>query len=129
MRALREAPAAGRARSRRRRARRCSRAPRRSSTEAHGNPETAMIIRKKMPRGKGLHEPLLHPDHPKPVTRRQMLAAGLLGSQAYVLVPSVLAGLLAMPRKARAGLAGDIQTLVGECGITAGAGKIPFICF
>ena len=88
-----------------------------------------MIIRKKLPRGKGLHEPLLHPDHPKPVTRRQMLAAGLLGSQAYVLVPSVLAGLLAMPRKARAGLAGDIQTLVSECGITAGAGKIPFICF
>jgi len=88
-----------------------------------------MIIRKKLPRGKGLHEPLLHPDHPKPVTRRQMLAAGLLGAQAYVLVPSVLAGLLAKPRTARAGLDTDIQALVASCGISNGAGKIPFICF
>lgn len=88
-----------------------------------------MIIRKKLPRGKKLHEPLLHPDHPKPVTRRQLLAAGLLGTQAYVLVPSVLAGLLGGPRTARAGLDPDINALIASCGITAGAGKIPFICF
>ena len=89
-----------------------------------------MIIRKKLPRPRKLHEPLLHPDHPRPVTRRQMMAAGLLGSQAYVLVPSALMGLLAKPRTARAQLAGDIQSLVSSCGIsTAGAGKIPFICF
>lgn len=88
-----------------------------------------MIIRKKLPRGKKLHEPLLHPDHPKPVTRRQLLAAGLIGSQAYVLVPSVLAGLLAKPRTARAALDPDIQALVASCGISNGAGKIPFICF
>lgn len=91
-----------------------------------------MIIRKKLPRGKGLHEPLLHPDHPKPVTRRQLLAAGLIGARAYVLVPSVVAGLLAKPRTSRANpppLASDIADLVASCGITAGAGKIPFICF
>jgi hypothetical protein len=89
-----------------------------------------MIIRKKLPRPKKLHEPLLHPDHPRPVTRRQMLAAGLLASQAYVLVPSALVGLLGKPRSARAQLASDIQTLVDSCGIsTLGAGKIPFICF
>jgi hypothetical protein len=88
-----------------------------------------MIIRKKLPRPKKLHEPLLHPDHPKPVTRRQMLAAGLLGAQAYVLVPSAFMGLLG-PRTARAQLANDIQDLVNSCGIsTQGAGKIPFICF
>ncbi|MGH8219917.1 MAG: hypothetical protein ACREUT_15350 [Steroidobacteraceae bacterium] len=88
-----------------------------------------MIIRKKLPRGKKLHEPLLHPDHPKPVTRRQLLAAGLIGSQAYVLVPSVLAGLLAKPRVARAALDQDVSNLIASCGITAGAGKIPFIVF
>ncbi|HYK26262.1 MAG TPA: hypothetical protein VEV18_08380 [Steroidobacteraceae bacterium] len=88
-----------------------------------------MIIRTKLPRGKKLHEPLLHPDHPKPVTRRQLLAAGLLGSQACVLVPSALLGLLAKPRTARASLDADIQALVGSCGITPGAGKIPFIVF
>ncbi len=88
-----------------------------------------MIIRKKLPRGRGLHEPLLHPDHPKPITRRQLLAAGLLGSQACVLVPSALVGLLAKPRTARAALDSDIQSLVAACGISNGAGKIPFICF
>ncbi|HTT01357.1 MAG TPA: hypothetical protein VMG11_04650 [Steroidobacteraceae bacterium] len=89
-----------------------------------------MIIRKKLPRAKGLHEPLLHPDHPKPVTRRQLLAAGLIGSQAYVMVPAVVASLLGKPRTARAQLAGDIQGLVNGCGIsTSGANKIPFICF
>jgi len=88
-----------------------------------------MIIRKKLPPGRKLHEPLLHPDHPKPVTRRQLLAAGLLSSQAYVLVPSALVGLLGKPRDARAQLASDIQNLVSACGISNGAGKIPFICF
>ncbi len=89
-----------------------------------------MIIRKKLPRPKKLHEPLLHPDHPKPVTRRQMLAAGLLGAQAYVLVPAALTALLAKPRSARAQLATDIGDLVSSCNIsTSGAGKIPFICF
>jgi hypothetical protein len=34
-----------------------------------------------------------------------------------------------MPRKARAQLAGDIQSLLAPCSITTGAGKIPFICF
>jgi len=88
-----------------------------------------MIIRKKLPRPKKLHEPLLHPDHPRPVTRRQMLAAGLLGAQAYVLVPAALTALL-KPRSARAQLATDVGDLVSSCGIsTQGAGKIPFICF
>lgn len=88
-----------------------------------------MIIRTKLPRGRKLHEPLLHPDHPKPITRRQLLAAGLLGSQACVLVPSALVGLLGNPRSARADLDNTTSALVAACGITQGAGKIPFICF
>jgi len=88
-----------------------------------------MIIRKKLPRGRGLHEPLLHPDHPRPITRRQLLAAGLLGAQASVLMPSALVGLLMKPRTARAGLDGPTSQLVAACGISNGAGKIPFICF
>jgi hypothetical protein len=89
-----------------------------------------MIIRKKLPRAKGLHEPLLHPDHPRPVTRRQFLAAGLISGQAAVLVPAAVMNLLAKPRDARAALAGDISGLVSQCGIsTTGADKIPFICF
>jgi hypothetical protein len=46
---------------------------------------------------------------------------------ASVLMPSVFS-LLASP-KANAQLASDIQTAVQQCGITAGAGLIPFICF
>jgi hypothetical protein len=88
-----------------------------------------MIIRKKLPRPRGLHEPLLHPDHPRPVTRRQMLSAGLIGGQAYVLLPAITS-LLANPRVARAQLAADIQNLANSCNIsTTGANKIPFICF
>ncbi|HTV51457.1 MAG TPA: hypothetical protein VME21_09725 [Steroidobacteraceae bacterium] len=89
-----------------------------------------MIIRKKLPRARLNGEPLLHPDHPRPVTRRQMLAAGLIGSQAYVMLPSALFGILGKPRDAQAQLASDISSLVSQCGIsTTGANKIPFICF
>jgi hypothetical protein len=92
-----------------------------------------MIIRKKLPRGHKLGEPIRHDgSHPRPVTRRDFLAAGFITSQAVVIgSASGLLGLLAKPRVARAALASDIQTLVSnECGIaTQGAGKIPFICF
>jgi len=53
---------------------------------------------------------------------------GLLTGAATILGPSLL-GLMANPRTARAALAADIQQSVGACGITTGAGKIPFICF
>ncbi len=73
-------------------------------------------------------EPFRHADHPRPVTRRQFVAQGFLTGAATVLGPT-LAGLLADPRVARATLATDIQQAVTACGITTGAGKIPFICF
>jgi hypothetical protein len=74
----------------------------------------------------GLHEPLRHPDHPRPRTRREFLAQSFMTGSATVIGTSLL-GL--MPRKARATLAPDIQALLAGCSITTGAGKIPFICF
>jgi hypothetical protein len=82
---------------------------------------------RKIPKGLGLHEPLRHPDHPRPKTRRQFIAQSFMTGGASVLMPSVFS-LLASP-KANAQLASDIQTAVQQCGITAGAGLIPFICF
>ena len=82
----------------------------------------------KKPRALGLHEPLRHQDHPRPRTRREFVAQSFMTGAATVVGPSLL-GLLAAPRSARAGLAGDISPLLGPCGINLGAGKIPFICF
>jgi hypothetical protein len=76
----------------------------------------------------GLHQPLRHPDHPRPTTRRQFIAQSFMTGGATVLMPSIF-GLLANPRTAHAQLANDIQTAVTQCGITAGAAMIPFICF
>src|SRR5580698_6332134 len=89
-----------------------------------------MRIIRKIPRGLGRHEPLRHADHPRPTTRRQFIAQGFMAGGASVLLPSVF-GLMANPRIARAQppLVGDIQSAVTACGITAGAGMIPFICF
>jgi len=92
-----------------------------------------MFIRKKLPRPHALHEPILHADHRRPVTRREMLGAGLLGASGMVMAPAWLAALL-KPGAARAqqiGLDGDISPLLGQsqCNVSQGAGLIPFICF
>ena len=83
---------------------------------------------RKPPKALGPTEPFRHPDHPRPTTRRQFVAQGFLTGAATILGPS-LVGLMAAPRAARATLAPDIQQAVAACGITTGAGKIPFICF
>jgi len=77
----------------------------------------------------GLNDPLRHPDHRRPVSRREFIAQGFAGGGALVLGPTIF-GLFANPRAARAALSPDLQALLGPCGIsTLGAGKIPFICF
>jgi hypothetical protein len=76
----------------------------------------------------GIHDPLKLQEHSRPRTRREFLAQSFITGAATVVAPT-LAGMLAYPRAARATLAGDIQTAVSACGITTGAGKIPFICF
>jgi hypothetical protein len=91
-----------------------------------------MIIRKKLPRSHKLHEPLRHDgSHPRPVTRRDFMATGFLGSSAVLLGSSALVAAFTNPRAARAAtLAQDVVDMQTACGIaTNGAGKIPFICF
>ncbi|MDH3305191.1 MAG: general secretion pathway protein GspF [Gammaproteobacteria bacterium] len=72
--------------------------------------------------------PLLHADHPRPVTRRQFLSQGFMTGAAYTV--GGIAPLL-NPRNANAALSPDLDALrsPAECNITDGAGKIPFICF
>ncbi len=83
----------------------------------------------KPPQGRGLNEPLRHADHSKPRTRREFVAQGFMTGAATIVGPSLL-GLLAGSAAARAsGLSADIQAAVTACGITTGAGKVPFICF
>jgi hypothetical protein len=78
----------------------------------------------------GLHQPLRHADHPRPKTRRQFIAQSFMTGGATVLMPSIVS-LLANPRTAKASppLPTDIANAIINCGITAGAGLIPFICF
>ena len=92
-----------------------------------------MLIRKPPPRAHAPGEPLLHQNHKRPVTRRELLAAGLRSAPALVMAPAWLAALL-KPRAARAQqipLDSDIQALLAanQCDVTQGAGLIPFICF
>jgi hypothetical protein len=89
-----------------------------------------MHILRKVPKGLGLNEPLQHADHSRPVTRRQLLSAGFIGGSATVLVPGLVGALVS--RRARADVLTDLDNAglaASLCGISAGAGKIPFICF
>ncbi len=73
--------------------------------------------------------PQRHPDHRRPVTRRDFLSQGFIGGAAYALSGGVLS-LFANPREALAALSPDLNALRQGCGIAAnGAGKIPFVCF
>jgi len=72
-------------------------------------------------------DPLRHLDHSRPVTRRDFLSQGFISGSALATGGGVLS-LFSNPREALASLSGDLDT--AACGIaTAGAGKIPFICF
>jgi len=82
-----------------------------------------------MKRDKGNWDlPLLHADHPRPVTRRQFLSQGFMTGAAYTV--GGVAPLLSA-HNAWGDLSGDLDALraPAECNITDGAGKIPFICF
>ena len=69
-----------------------------------------------------------HENHRRPVTRRDFIAQGFLAGGATVLGGGILS-LFADPRAAYATLAQDLTPLTAACGISNGAGKIPFICF
>jgi hypothetical protein len=83
---------------------------------------------RKIPKGRGLNEPILHGDHKRPVTRRDFLSAGLVTGSATVVVPTAMS--LLASRAARGDVLSDLAGIgSAACGITGGAGKIPFICF
>lgn len=76
-----------------------------------------------------LDEVLKHPDHRRPLTRREFISQGFCAGAGTVVASSALS-LFANPRSAFANLSSDVDSLrSGVCGIaTQGAGKIPFIC-
>jgi hypothetical protein len=85
-----------------------------------------MIIRKKPARPHGLNEPFRHENHPRPVTRRQLLGAGFLTGPALVVAPAWLGALLKSQRADA--LDPDIVPLKTECNIAGTAGtSVPFI--
>jgi hypothetical protein len=92
-----------------------------------------MFIYKKPPRAHRPGEPLLHQNHKRPVTRRDFLAAGMLGSTGMVVGPAWLGALLKASRANAQvpGLATDFQALLasGQCNVPTKAAGIPFICF
>ncbi len=90
------------------------------------------FIQKKLPRSHAPGEPLLHENHKRPVTRRELLGAGLATAPAMVVAPAWLAAAL-KPNKANAALTDlptDIKTLAeSECGVLVTANPLPVICF
>jgi hypothetical protein len=88
------------------------------------------FIHKKLPRPRGPNEPLLFPDHKVPVTRRELLGAGMRTAPALLVGPAWLAAAL-KPNKANAALSADIQALLDktQCNVATNATGIPVICF
>jgi hypothetical protein len=89
-----------------------------------------MLIRKKPPRSHALSEPLRHENHPRPVTRRDFVAAGFLSGPAVVVGPAWLGALL-KASGANAALSPDMQALLAstQCNVPTASGSLPFICF
>ena len=86
-----------------------------------------MYLLKKSPRTLGLDEPIRHESHKRPRTRRDFIAQGFMTGPAVIAAPSFLAMLIG-PEKAQA-MSPDLEAMRATCNITAGAGKVPFICF
>lgn len=78
-------------------------------------------------------EPLRHPDHPRPVTRREFIRQGFIGGSAMVTGGGALLNLLlSQNAHAVSNLSQDIidLSILSDCPVGfQGAGKIPFICF
>ncbi len=76
----------------------------------------------------GLNEPLKLLDHGRPKTRREFISQGFMTGAATVAGGSLFS-LFSNPAQAQSFLSQELLDLFGPCGITNGAGKIPFICF
>lgn len=90
-----------------------------------------MLIRKRPPRPTPPGTPFRHENHPRPVTRRDFLAAGMLGAQGMVIGSAWLGALLKAQAARAAGLDPDISALLaqGQCNVPSGSGSLPFIVF
>src|SRR5246127_727211 len=90
-----------------------------------------MLIAKRPPRPTPPGTPLLHENHPRPVTRRDFLAAGMLGAQGMVLGSAWLGSLLKAQAARAGGLDADIAGLLapGQCNVPSGSGSLPFLVF
>ncbi len=90
-----------------------------------------MIIRKKPPKPHPPGTPFRHENHPRPVSRRDFLAAGFLGAQGMVIGSAWLGALLKSRNARAAGLDSDILPLLvsNQCNVPAGGGGLPYICF
>jgi hypothetical protein len=90
-----------------------------------------MLIRKRPPRPTPPGTPFRHENHPRPVTRRDFLAAGMIGAQGMVIGSAWLGALLKAQAARAGGLDVDIQALTaqGQCNIPTGSGSLPFIVF
>jgi hypothetical protein len=90
-----------------------------------------MLIRKRPPRPNPPGTPFRHENHPRPVTRRDFLAAGMIGAQGMVLGSAWLGSLLKAQAARAAGLDADIAALLaqGQCNVPSGSGSLPFIVF
>jgi hypothetical protein len=86
-----------------------------------------MLIRVKR-KLRPIDAPQRHESHRRPMTRRELIGQGFMAGTATILSGGFL-GLFSNPRAAYAALASDLQPLTAACGISNGAGKIPFICF
>jgi hypothetical protein len=87
-----------------------------------------MYILKKSPRTLGLDEPIKHDSHKRPVTRRDFIAQGFRTGPAIVAGGTLLSAL--MGRRAYGAMSPPLETYASvDCNISAGAGKVPFICF
>src|SRR5882762_10938041 len=99
---------------------RCSVVP--SCPCSDGNQErTDMIIRKQPARKHGLHEPFRHENHPRPITRRELMGAGFLSGPAFVLAPAWLGALLKSQRGEAATVPPTITAQMMECKLQAAA--------
>lgn len=85
-----------------------------------------MTLHKK-PKHLPSNAPLLHADHPRPVTRREMIRQGFLGGVGTAFIPSMFS---LFTGRANALVASDIQDMNPACTLgTESLQKIPFICF
>ena len=73
-----------------------------------------MLIRKRPPRPTPPGTPFRHESHPRPVTRRDFLAAGYLGAQGMVLGSAWLGALLKAQAARASGLDPDITPAAAE---------------